>query len=154
MIAGESDLIDGLVTIGWIHGDASMIGPSLTAYLEDDYIIWSDEERTSAFYYEEGADPEIIAYDNLYAEPMPRGAAWSSLTLDRFVLGLIDIPVFLAAGQYDALWEDIDLEAEAELFTNALVTTFLQEDAGHTNLLHLSHSLFLDEVDYWLGIYF
>lgn len=157
MIAGESDLLDGLITIGWEHGQQSMVGDSLTELLElieDDYITYTDEMRTESFYYIEGADLGTIVYDNLRAEPMPRGSLWAFTYPDQWVLGLIDIPVLLAAGQYDALWENIDLEAETDLFTNASVTTFLQEDAGHTNLLHLSHESLLDAVHGWLETYF
>ncbi len=157
MIAGESDLIDGLITIGWIHGQPAMGEFSLTnliAFLEDDYFTNTDEERTEMFYYLEGADPDIIAYDNMLAEPTPRGSIWSLLGPDKCVLEYIDIPVLLAAGEYDALWEGKDLEAEANLFSNASVTTFLQEDAGHVNILHLSQESLLDAIDSWLETYF
>ncbi|MCG8640272.1 MAG: alpha/beta hydrolase [Desulfobacterales bacterium] len=150
MIAGESSLIDGLIAIGWVHGRETLVGPPPTAFLKGDYITYTDEERTASFYHVEGADPQIIAYDNQRAEAAPRGGVWSGIDPDRYVLGFIDVPVLLAAGQYDALWEDIDLTAEAALFTNAPVTIFLQPDAGHTNLLHYTHTLFLDVLENWL----
>ncbi len=154
MIAGETDLLDGLISIGFLHEQQTSTGPSLLQYLKGDYISWTDEERTTAFYYMQGADPEIIDYDNQRAEPVPRGAIWSGLKPDSLVLGCIDIPVLLASGQYDALWEEIDLAAEAALFANAPVTTFVQENAGHTNLLHQSNWALLDEIGSWLVTYF
>ncbi len=153
MIAGESNLIDGLITISWLHGQNSMDGFSLTELLpmlKDDYFTYTDESRIEKFYYAEGADPEIIAFDSQRAEPTPRASFWAITDPDQYVLELIDIPVLLAAGEFDNFWEDIDLETEAALFTNASVTTYLQEDAGHTSLLHLSHSFFLDEMENWL----
>jgi pimeloyl-ACP methyl ester carboxylesterase len=157
MIAGETDLLDGLISIGFLHGEQTSmdLSPStLLQYMTEDYITMTDEERTASYYYTQGADPEIIDYDNQRAEPVPRGAMWSVLKPDSLVLGYIDIPVLLASGQYDALWEEIDLAAEADLFTNALVTTFVQENAGHTNLLHQSSLTLLDEIDSWLITYF
>ncbi|WP_287038592.1 alpha/beta fold hydrolase [Desulfobacter sp.] len=154
MIAGETDLLDGLISIGFLHVQQTSTGPSLLECLADDYVSWTNEERTTAFYYMQGADPEIIDYDNQCAEPMPRGAIWSSIKPDLLVLGRINLPVLLASGQYDALWEEIDLAAEAGLFTNALVTTFVQENAGHTNLLHQSNVTLLDEIESWLVTYF
>jgi pimeloyl-ACP methyl ester carboxylesterase len=150
MIAGESDLVDGLISMGWIHGKESQVGPPLSAIAQGDYITWTDEQRESAFYLPDQADPQIIAYDNLRADTVPRGAIWSGIDPDRLVMGFIDIPVFLAAGQYDGLWADIDLAAEAALYPRAPVTTFLQDDAGHTNILHFSHWSLLDEIDDWL----
>lgn len=150
MIAGESHLVDGLVTIGWIHGQETQTGPPLSVILQNDYVTWTDEERTTAFYYLEVADQEIIDYDNSKAYPMPRGSILSAFDPDRFVLPLIDIPVLLAAGEYDAIWVDIDLDSEADLFENASVTTFLQSEAGHTNLLHLSNQSFLYEISNWM----
>lgn len=154
MIAGETDLFDGLISIGFLHGQQVSAGPSLLVYMAGDYISWTDEERSTAFYYMQGADPEIIDYDNQRAEPMPRGAIWSGIKPDLLVLGRINLPVLLASGQYDALWEEIDLAAEADLFTNASVTTFVQENAGHTNLLHQSNLTLFDEIENWLVDYF
>ncbi len=150
MIAGESHLIDGLITIGWIHGQKTQVGPPLFELLKDDYITWTDEERTIAFYYLEGAVQEIVDYDNSQAYSMPRGSILSFLDPDRFVIKLINVPVLLAAGEYDALWVDIDLEAEAALFEKATVTTFLQSDAGHTCMLHLTYQSLLDVIDNWM----
>ena len=149
MIAGESNLIDGLITIGWIHGQETQTGPPLTEILKSDYITYTNEERAD-FYYFEGADQVIIDYDNSHAYPVPRGSLLAALDPDRFVLANIDIPILLAAGEYDSLWVDIDLDVEAALFENASVTTYLQYDAGHTNLLHLSYQSFFNEIDNWI----
>lgn len=150
MIAGESYLIDGLITIGWIHAQKTQVGPPLFEILKGDYVTWTDEERTTAFYYLEGAAQEIVDYDNSQACSMPRGSILSFLNPDRFVISLIDIPVLLVDGEYDALWVDIDLEAEAALFKNASVTTYLQSDAGHTCMLHLTYQSLFDVIDNWM----
>ena len=86
MIAGESDLIDGLITIGWVHGEERLVGPSFTAFLKD-YISYTDQERITSFYYEAGADQQIIDYDNEHAEAAPRGSIWSGIDPDPVVLG-------------------------------------------------------------------
>ncbi len=154
MIAGETNLLDGLISIGFLHGQQASTDSSPMQMLTGDYISLTDQERAESFYHMPGADPEIIDYDNLRAQPMPRGAVWVLLKPDSPVLGCINIPVLLASGQYDALWEEIDLAAEADLFSNAPVTTFLQENSGHTNLLHLSYMSLLDKIETWLAEYF
>ena len=153
MIAGKSDLVDGLITIGWVHGQEVLTTQPLLSMLtnfKNDYITWTNEERTAAFYFLEGADQEIVDYDNSHAFPMPRGSLLAIFDPDCFVLSNIDIPVFLASGEYDAIWVDIDLDSEANLFENASITTFLQSEAGHTNLLHISNQSFLYEISNWL----
>lgn len=156
MIAGEScGFLDGLITIGWIHGQETEVGPPLEEYLaQGDYVTWTDEERTTAMYYLDGADLDIIDYDNTYAYPMHRGSLLAAFDPDCFVIKLINVPVLLVAGEYDALWVDIDLEAEATLFEKATVTTFLQSDAGHTCMLHQTYQTLLDAAHDWLEVEF
>lgn len=91
-----------------------------------------------------------VDYDNSQACSMPRGSILSFLNPDRFVILLIDIPVLLVDGEYDALWVDIDLEAKAALFKNASVTTYLQSDAGHTCMLHLTYQSLFHVIDNWM----
>ncbi len=156
MIAGEScGFLDGLITIGWIHGQEIEVGPLFEEYLaQGDYVTWTDEERTTAMYYLDGADLDIIDYDNTYAYPMPIGSLLAAFDPDCFVIKLINVPVLLVAGEYDALWVDIDLEAEATLFEKATVTTFLQSDAGHTCMLHQTYQTLLDAAHDWLEVEF
>ncbi len=130
LVAGETDLLDGFINIGFLHEQQNMLEGSPMNLLAGDYIFWTDHQRTTAFYHVQEADQEIIDYDNLHAEPMPRGSMWSALKLDKLVLGSIKIPVLLVCGEYDRIWKKIDLDAEAALFKNAQVTTFLQKDAG------------------------
>lgn len=154
MIAGESNLIDGLITMGWVHEQETITGPPISDFLKSDYVAWTDAERTEAFYHLPGAEQDIIDYDNARAQPTPRGTIWSIRDPDLGVLSSIDVPVLLAAGEFDALWIDIDLDAEAALFESAPVTTYLQQDAGHMNILHSTNQSLLDEVITWILAHF
>ncbi len=151
MIAGESRLLDGLITIGWVHGEKeTKIGPPFSEILKNNYVTWTDAEREAAFYYVHGADQQIVAHDNSRSYPMSRGSTFSFFSPDRFVLSRIDIPVLLAAGEQDALWIGIDLEAESNLFKKARVATYVQKNAGHTCMLHRSYESLLDAIHRWL----
>lgn len=151
MIAGETRLLDGLITIGWIHAEKETeIGPPFSEILKNSYVTWADTEREAAFYYMQDADRQIVAYDNSRSDPMPRGSTFSFFDPDRFVLSRIDIPVLLAVGEQDVLWTDIDLDAESSLFEKARVSTYVQQNAGHTCMLHRSCESLLDAVLQWL----
>ncbi len=154
IVAGETTLLDGFINIGFLHEQQNMLEGSPMDLLAGDYIFLTDQQRTAAFYYMQEVDQDIIEYDNLHAEPMPRGSIWSGLKLDKLVLGSIKIPVLLVCGEYDRIWKKIDLEAEAALFKNAQTTTFLQKNAGHTNLLHHSCGTLFDKIDNWLATHF
>jgi len=151
LIAAETDLIDGLIIMGLFHCKVSGLGPPVSAFLADDYVIWPPEGRGEALYHADGADPAVIAYDNNHAHAIPRGTAFEALGLDKFVLDKIELPVFWAAGEYDKMWESIDMVSEVSLYEHADVQSYLQENAGHMNILHLNNQLVLDEIRAWLG---
>ena len=151
MIAGETRLLDGLITIGWLHGEKeTQIGPPFSSILKNSYVTWKDAEREAAFYNVHDADRKIVAHDNSRSYPMPRGSTFSFFSPDRFVLSQINIPVLLVAGEKDALWADIDLEAESSLFEKTRVATYVQKNAGHTCMLHRSYRSLLDTISNWL----
>lgn len=154
LIAADSDLIDGLINLGWMHSKMGIAGPPVTEFLTNNYIEWTPEQRRDAFYYLAGADLGVIKYDNSNSYAMSRGSGLGSLGLDKFVIPNIEKPVFLSIGEYDGLWENPDLNLESQLYENAVVTTFLQEDAGHVNLLHLSYLSLLDSIGDWLEVSF
>lgn len=151
MVAGSSDLIDGLIIMGWLHSKMEKIGPplSLSSFFND-YITWTDKERTESFYFIEKADPKIIDLDNSLANPMPKGYGFAGLYPDLLYLGRIRNPVFLSVGEHDGLWENKNLSAEASLYRKAEVTNFFHLDSGHVALLHLNNQILLENIKDWL----
>ncbi len=73
-------------------------------------------------------------------------------------LGDIDMPVLLVAGEYDVSQFRVDLEKDSRRFKNAfskgLVSTFLQENAGHTCMHHKNYQTLFDSIHLWLTSWF
>lgn len=165
-IAGsDGNVIDGVVTIGWLHGleRLDMNIKWAEAFIKGilngfDYISVSQDFLTEYCFYPDNYEKTLLNYFIENVEPFPRGGSLIMFDPDICSIGAIDIPVFLTAGEYDASQVKVDLEKEANRFKYAyskdLVSTFLQENAGHSCMYHKNYHLLLDAILDWLEFWY
>jgi pimeloyl-ACP methyl ester carboxylesterase len=149
-------LLDGLVNIGWVHCDMlltlqNLPAQNLSIMLAGNYISMPTETRINSFYYAPGVEQSVVDYDIDHAFPMPRGNMFYALQSDKYALNNIKIPVFLSAGDRDAMLNNYSLEEEALLFSGSpAVGTYLQTDSAHVSPLHINYRDLIDRIDSWV----
>ena len=144
MLAGTFGSVDAIMPLGWHHRPSNQLGQDFFTgdtprALQDDYeyFLGTPAHRAEMFYHEADADPAVVEADTKAAVPTPSGEI---LTVNkqpsRFVVGRIDVPVFLQFGAKDRLFELEYAKMHAEEFRSApSVTVDIVPGGGHTFML-------------------
>ena len=149
---------DALVTTGAAHVPSAP-PPSLLAVIgqleASDYSFLPDAVRASVFYYAAGADPDVIAYDNAHlANPIARGFLNSVFPVQfndaANHVGLVQGPVLVQLGEFDALAPAVPAAAEAAHWTTSDLTVQTLAGVGHDVNLHLAHEQSWTAIADWL----
>lgn len=142
-LAGTFGGVDAIMPIGWHHRPSNELGQDFLTgdtprALQDDYeyFLGTPEHRAEMF-FEPNADPAVVEADAKAAVPTPSGEI---LTINkqpsRFVVGRIDVPVFLQFGAKDRLFELAYAGMHAEEFRSSpSVTVDVVPLSGHTFML-------------------
>jgi pimeloyl-ACP methyl ester carboxylesterase len=143
MAAGIYGGVDAIIPIGWHHRPSNELvqdfftGDYLRAAQDDyEYFLGTPEHRAFMF-YEPNTDPAVVEADTKAAVPTPSGEI---LTINkqpsRFVVGKIDVPVFLQFGAKDRLFEVQYARMHAgEFRSSPSVTVDIVPLAGHSFML-------------------
>jgi pimeloyl-ACP methyl ester carboxylesterase len=141
--AGAFADVDAIMALGWHHRPSNQLGQDFFTgdtprALQDDYEYFLDTPKHRAeMFYEPDADSAVVEADTKAAVLTPSGEI---LTINkqpsRFVVGKINVPVFLQFGEKDRLFEVEYAKMHAEEFRSSpSVTVDIVPGAGHTFML-------------------
>ena len=133
------------------------IPPDLIAALAQfPYFPLPAEARSALFYFAGGADPDVIAYDNLnLADLLTRGQLFTTFAavFDPAAdhVGAVTGPVLVQLGEHDALWPSSYAGGEAAFWTNASsITVESLPVVGHSFNTHLDNKTGWQSIDRWV----
>ena len=158
LAAGAFVGVDAIMTLGWHHRPSDQIvtdfftGDMPRALQEDyEYFLGTPEHRAGMF-YNENADPAVVAADTEAAVLTPSGEILSiGKQPSRFVVGNIKVPVFIQLSDGDRLFEPqyADMH-KSEFVQSPSVTVDIVPDAGHTFMLTKNGLAGTDRMVDWL----
>ena len=150
---------DAVVITGLGHTphELPLPGPVIGEMLQHEYFPFPADLRAALFYYAQGADADVVAYDrdNL-ADLLPRGqlttAIFASFDSAANRVGGVTGPVLVQMGEFDALFPStLYADAEAGFYTNASgVTVQSLPGVGHDLNTHFRNHDGWRLMDEWL----
>ncbi len=156
--AGTLGGIDAILTLGWHHRPSDQLGQDFftgdiprALQADYEYFLGTPTHRAEMF-YNQNADPAVVAADTKAAVPTPSGEI---LTIgkqpSRFVVGNIKVPVFMQLADGDRLFEVQYAEMhKSEFVQSPSVTLDIVKDAGHTFMLTKGGLAGTDRMVDWL----
>ena len=158
-VQGTYNDADALVSTGLVFVPYTRpIDPDLFLELaQNPYFKLPPEVRRSLFYYEPGADPDVIAHDLAELDDIiPRGYVFSSLPfLDNPAVTRVDqvtSPVLVQLGEFDVLAPGVLAEQEAAVWSSASsVTVQVIPDIGHTFNAHYNNLSSWSHIASWIS---
>lgn len=159
LAAGLHGAADAIAVLGYHHYPSQEIVTDfftgdIPRSMQDDYeyFLGTPEHRREMF-YEASADPAVVDADMASAQLTPSGEIRSiGKQPSRYVVGQIDVPVFLQLASHDRLFEAAWADEQAALFASSpSITVDLVPDAGHTFMLHPSGVAGTERLVTWLS---
>ncbi|MEW6473923.1 MAG: alpha/beta fold hydrolase [Actinomycetota bacterium] len=158
LTAGLFGGVDAIMALGWHHRPSDQIAKDfftgdIPRALQDDYeyFLGTPEHRAWMF-YNESADPAVVAADTRAAVLTPSGEILSiGKQPSRFVVGNVKVPVFIQLSDGDRLFEPQYAEMhKSEFVQSPSVTVDIVRDAGHTFMLTKNGLAGTDRMVDWL----
>jgi pimeloyl-ACP methyl ester carboxylesterase len=156
--AGLYHDVDAIIPMGWHHRPSNQLGQDFftgdyarAAQGSYEYFLGTPQHRAEMF-YTATADPAVVEADTRAAVDTPSGEIFSiGKQPSRFVVGTINVPVFLQFGDSDRLFEVQYAQMHAEEFRSSpSVTVDVVKDAGHSFMLTANGPAGIDRMVDWL----
>jgi pimeloyl-ACP methyl ester carboxylesterase len=154
VVTGSRHLTGQVLTIPAVQGLIQQLIALVQALAPFEYFQLPGAIREALFYQAGGADPAVVAVDNLTMDWWSNGELFS--TFFAFLDPRIDQPwrvngkVLIQVSQNDNLFPGVFMEDEAALWSGTTPTIQVLEGIGHDFNLHLRREESWRGIDEWL----